>query len=83
MNLENSGNRDVSVQGFRPRLSVAAMLSSSELQCWGASAGMRVPAFVFCFFLKLHLWHMEVPRLGAELELQLPATARATAMPDP
>ena len=23
-------------------------------------------------FLGLHLWHMEVPRLGVELELQLP-----------
>ena len=29
--------------------------------------------FFFCFFvfLGLHLWHMEVPRLGVELELQL------------
>ena len=26
---------------------------------------------------------MEVPRLGVELELQLPAYATATAMPDP
>ena len=30
-----------------------------------------------------HLRHMEVPRLGVQLELQLPAYARATAMPDP
>ena len=30
-----------------------------------------------------HPRHMEVPRLGVELELQLPAHARATAMPDP
>ena len=29
------------------------------------------------------LWHMEVPRLGVELELQLPTYATATAMPDP
>ena len=28
-------------------------------------------------FLGLHLRHMEVPRLGVELELQLPATAIA------
>ena len=28
----------------------------------------------------LHLRHMEVPRLGVELELQLPATATATAL---
>ena len=34
-------------------------------------------------FLGLHLWHMEVPRLGVQLELQLPAYTTATAMPDP
>ena len=28
----------------------------------------------------MYLWHMEVPRLGVQLELQLPAYA--TAMPD-
>ena len=38
--------------------------------------------FAFCFS-GLHLWHMEVSRLGVELELQLLATATATAMPDP
>ena len=39
----------------------------------------------FVFFLGLHLWHTEVPRLGLELELQLPAypTATATTMQDP
>ena len=26
---------------------------------------------IFIFFLRLHLWHMEVPRLGVKLELQL------------
>ena len=30
-----------------------------------------------------HLWHMEVPRLGVESELQLPAYTTATAMQDP
>lgn len=35
----------------------------------------------FLFFLGLHLCHLEVPRLGIESELQLPATA--TAMWDP
>ena len=29
---------------------------------------------IFFFFLGLHLWHMEVPKLGVELELQLLAT---------
>mgnify|MGYP001469406772 CR=1 FL=1 len=40
--------------------------------------------FVFYFiFLGLHLWHMEVPRLGVQLEQLLPAYAKATAIPDP
>ena len=40
--------------------------------------------FFFCF-LGLHLWHMKVPRLGVDLELQLLdyATATCTAMRDP
>ena len=33
-------------------------------------------------FLGLHLQHMEVPRLGVQSELQLPAYTTATAMPD-
>ena len=33
----------------------------------------------FFFFLGLHLWHMEVPRLGIKSELQQPAYTRATA----
>ena len=35
------------------------------------------------FSLGLHLRHMEVPRLGAVLELQLLSYTTATAMPDP
>ena len=38
--------------------------------------------FIFCF-LGLNARHMEVPRLGVESELQLPAYTIATAMPDP
>ena len=40
--------------------------------------------FYFFCFLEPHLQHIEVPRLGVELELQLPAyaTATATAMQD-
>ena len=37
--------------------------------------------WIFFFFLQLLLWQMEVPRLGIELELLLPACA--TAVPDP
>ena len=38
---------------------------------------------LFVCFLGLHPQHMEVPRLGVELELQLPASATATATWDP
>ena len=38
--------------------------------------------YLFCF-LGLHPQHMEVPRLGVELELQLLACATATAAQDP
>ena len=34
-------------------------------------------------FLGSHPWHMEVPRLGVKLELQLPVYTTATATPDP
>ena len=39
--------------------------------------------FYFLVFLEPHPCHMEVPRLGVELELQLPVYNRATATPDP
>ena len=43
-------------------------------------------AFFFFFFfppfLGLYLWHMEIPRLGVELELQLPVYTTAMAMSD-
>ena len=38
--------------------------------------------FVFVFLgASLNMWPMEVPRLGAELELQLPAYTTTTALP--
>ena len=39
--------------------------------------------FPLFFFLGPHLRHKEVPTLGAESELQLPAYTTATVMPDP
>ena len=40
--------------------------------------------YVYVFvFLGLYLQHMDLPRLGVEWELQLPAYAIATAMQDP
>ena len=39
--------------------------------------------FCFCVFLELYLRHMEVPRVGVESKLQLPAYTTATATQDP
>ena len=39
--------------------------------------------FFFFTFLGPHPQHVEVPRLGLELELQLPACTTATALQDP
>ena len=38
--------------------------------------------FLSFVFLGPHSWHTEVPRLGVQSELQLPAYTTATAMPD-
>ena len=37
--------------------------------------------FHFFVFLRLRLWHMEVPKLGAESESQLLAYGQATGLP--
>ena len=39
--------------------------------------------FIYFVFLGLHLRHMEVPRLGVESELQLPAYTTSTTTSDP
>ena len=41
------------------------------------------PLSSILFFSGPHLWHMEVPRLGVELGLQLPTYAYTTATQDP
>ena len=38
---------------------------------------------IFFLFLEPRLQHMEVPRLGGESDLWLPAYTTATATPDP
>ena len=38
---------------------------------------------IFFFFLGLHPRHIEIPRLGGEFELQLPAYTTATETADP
>ena len=54
-------------------------------KCWLGSWITKVCCccfVLFCFFLSLHPWHMEVPRLGVESEPQLPAYTTATATQD-
>ena len=47
---------------------------------------VQIDVFIFIFyfvlFLRPHLQYMEVPGLGIELDLQLPAYTTAIAMPD-
>ena len=65
-----------------------SVAQTPQRQGWGLhpSLGYRIARFfvLFCYcFLGRHLRHMEVPRLGAESDLQLPAYTIATATHDP
>ena len=75
----------------RPRSTVQATRLSHDKEQVEAVSGERQPCmcplqciknvFLFFVFLELYLWHMEVPRLKVEPELQLPAYTTARAMP--
>ena len=57
-----------------------------KVQMWSFYSSAQNPFILFhfiFFFLGPYLWHKQVPRPEAELELQLPAYTPATAMPDP
>ena len=61
------------------------VLSPDPMLVWLINEGWF---YIFNFyslfvFLGLHLQHTEVPRLGVESELQLPAYSTTTATPDP
>ena len=50
---------------------------------WGLPPWCKPSSFFFFFGLfRAAPWHMEVPKLGVESELHLPAYATATATPD-
>ena len=53
-----------------------------KLQKWSRT-GLYEPFSFFLIFLGLYLWHIEVPRLGVELELQLLACTTDTETQDP
>ena len=49
----------------------------------GSSGGVGIEFFFNVFWWGPHLWHVEVPGLGVQSELQPPAYTTATAMWDP
>ena len=56
-----------------------------KLESWKsvyAARSLWVSQFFFFFFLGLYQRHMEVPRLGVKVEIQLLAYITATAMQD-
>ena len=57
-------------------------ITSVACECLWAHNFFFLSFFLFVF-LGLHSWHMEVPRLGVESEVQLLAYNVATAIPDP
>lgn len=59
--------------------------SASDITIVHMSRRKKNKIFLCVSFVLLgpHLWHMEVPRLGVESKLLLPAYTTATATPDP
>ena len=56
------------------------MTEKGDREIWGCGNFLYL---LFFSFLGPHLQHMQVPRLGVELELQLLAYTIGTTMPDP
>ena len=59
------------------------MLLQSCLVPLTSTTYARKVTYLFIVFLGLHVGHMKVPRLGIELELQLPVYTAAIATPYP
>ena len=57
--------------------------TSFKVLCLIAKQWVRLCFSFLFFFLRLHLRHMEVPRVEVESELQLPAYTTVAATPDP
>ena len=80
--------------GMDPHLSsiLNEPLREREPWPWGGGWSDQLPKviarerllfFIYLFFLGLHPQHIDVPRLGVEAEVQLPAYATVTATSDP
>ena len=64
--------------------SLPELIQMAKVQGHLLGCGTREHSFMGLIFLFLgpHLQHMEIPGLGVELKLQLPAYTIATATPD-
>ena len=51
---------------------ISIKLGEKKISAYHSSPTLKPQAFFFLLFLGLNLWHMEVPRLGVESELQAP-----------
>ena len=71
------GNQAVAYNQLNSNLKVNHILRAQWLML------LIIETFFFLVFLGSHMWHMEVPRVGVQSELQLPAYTIGTAMPDP
>ena len=80
-NLQEEASDLALVSAFLPLKGTHSIMATR--MPWGSKSVSFFFFFSFFIFLGLHLQHMEVPRLGAESELRLPAYATVTAMPDP
>ena len=69
--------------GLNHAMAVTTPDPSSTEPPGNSNRGFLVFCFFVCVFLGPHLWHMEVPRLGIKLELQLLAYTTAIATQDP
>ena len=89
-NVNRQRNHDCTVSGdrkgsFRPTLGPHSCSVSilSDLYVTLNACGYPLLTFFVFSFLGLPLCHVEVPRLGVQSELQLPAHTTATATPHP
>ena len=73
------GKSYFSISKFLDRLVTLWML----IWCTHCCEKVRMVIIYLLIFLGPHPWHIEVPRLGVKLELQLTAYAMATATRDP
>ena len=79
-NAGGGGGQVVKTLGdaLKPKMYSTGREIKKKKSLGNALLAVKRVSFLLLFFLWPHLWHMEVLRLGAESELQLPAYTTAT-----